>query len=223
MATTGFHRQQYYPPGYWLWSATAEQAAAYFIEELTVGTRETKGTSRAATIKIGYEGQIDGQTRALMEGVAQAARETGALVLFHTEQGKNVEALIPFFSERGVMPTRLYMCHVDKRLDFGLHRELAQAGVLLGYDTFIRPKYDPENGVWKLLPQMVESDLADHVAIGLDMAYSSMWRHYGGAPGLLALPEQIAARLHAESFPEAAIRNMLGKNIARYLVRQPPN
>lgn len=221
-ATTGFHRQIYYPPDYWLWSASAEQAAAYFIEELTIGTRESDGVNRATTIKIGYEGQIDGQTRVLMEGAAQAARESGALLLFHTEQGKNVEALIPFFEQHGVPPNRLYLCHVDKRPDFGLHRELAQAGVLLGYDTFIRPKYDPENGVWTLLRRMVDAALTHHVAIGLDMAFASMWRHYGGTPGLLALTEQIAPRLRAEAFPDDAIANLLGKNIARYLGWQIP-
>ena len=35
-ASTGFHQQKYYPPEYWLWSASAEEAATYFVEELTV-------------------------------------------------------------------------------------------------------------------------------------------------------------------------------------------
>jgi hypothetical protein len=47
------------------------------------------------------------------------------------------------------------MCHVDKRPDVGLHRELARAGVLLGYDTFGRPKYNPDQGVWQLIPALV--------------------------------------------------------------------
>ncbi|MBP8973186.1 MAG: hypothetical protein KBH93_04855 [Anaerolineae bacterium] len=221
-ATTGFHQQKYYPPGCWLWSASAEDAAAYFVEELTIGTRESGGTVRAATIKIGYEGVIEGQTRALMEAAAAASRQTGALILFHTERGANVEALLPFFARQGVPAERLYLCHVDKRPDGGLHRELAQAGALLGYDTFARPRYDPERTTWPLLAALVGEGLGGHIAVCLDMALAGMWRHYGGGPGLLFLAEQIVPRLRALGLPAATIRDLTGGNIARRLVWRAP-
>lgn len=220
-ATTGFHRQVYYPPDTWLWSASEADAAAYFLEELTLGTRESGGTIPTTTIKIGYEGTIEDQTRVLMDAVAEVARQTGALVLFHTEAGRNVEALLPFFDERGVPPTRLYLCHIDKRPDLGLHRELAQAGALLGYDTFARPKYHPDQGVWKLLPVLVADGLGERISICLDLAFPEQWRQYGGQPGLLFLPTEVLPRLRAEGFDEATIARLTGGNIARYLVRQP--
>jgi predicted metal-dependent phosphotriesterase family hydrolase len=217
-ATTGFHRQIYYPDQYWLWSASESAAADYFVEELLSGTRETDGEIPATTIKVGYEGVIEGQTRILMEAVAEAARQTGALILFHTEQGRNIEALPAFFDKRGVAPDRSYLCHVDRRPDFGLHRELAQAGVLLGYDTFIRPNYNPDQGVWPLIQQMVEADLTNHIAVGLDLGIASMWRSYGGQPGLLALPEKILPRLHEAGINDSVIAQLTGQNVARYLV-----
>jgi phosphotriesterase-related protein len=216
-AVTGFHQRKYYPPDAYIWTASAEQAATFFIEELTVGMAETD--ILAALLKIGYEGVIEGQTRVLMEAVAEASRQTGAGILFHTEAGKNVEALLPFFEERGVAPARLYLCHVDKRPDFGLHRELAEAGLLLGYDTFLRPKYQPETGVWPLLRSMVGAGLRGHVAIGLDLARASMWRFGGGELGLLALPNQIIPRLRAEGFDDQTIVSLTAQNIARFLVR----
>ncbi len=220
-ATTGFHRQTYYPAQSWLWSASEEAAAAYFVEELTVGTRETGGTVRATTIKVGYEGVIDGQSRVLMEAAALAARLTGAAILFHTEQGQNVEALLPFFADRGVAPARLYLCHMDKRPDSGLHRELARAGVLLGYDTFARPKYHPEQNAWRLIHALIADGLDHAIAIGLDLALSATWRRYGGQPGLSFLPEQIVPRLRAEGIGEASIRRLTGQNVAERLVWQP--
>jgi len=219
-ATTGFHQQKYYPPGYWLWSASVYDAADYFIEELTVGMRESSEHACASTIKVGYEGVIEGQSRTLMEAAALAAAHTGALILFHTEQGRGVEALLPFFADRKVSPERLYLCHVDKRPDAGLHRELAQAGVLLGYDTFARPKYDPDRGAWRLLRELSDAGLDEHIAIGLDMASASMWRHYGGEPGLLMLTEAILPRLRREGFSEDSIARLTGQNIARTLVRR---
>jgi phosphotriesterase-related protein len=220
-ATTGFHLQRYYPPGHWLWSASEQAAADYFLRELTAGVDEADGV-QAATIKIGYSGEIEGRSRALMEAAAAAARAAGAAILFHTEQGRNVEALLPFFAERGVPPTQLYLCHVDKRPDLGLHRELAQAGALLGYDTFVRPKYDPERNVWPLLLGMVQSGLAAHVAVCLDAALPSMWRHFGGEPGLLALTEIIRPRVEGAGVDAQSTAGLLGGNVARFLVRRPP-
>jgi phosphotriesterase-related protein len=156
-ATTGFHLKKYYPLESWLWTATEQEAAAYFLEELTVGISESSSTVRATTIKVGFEGVVDGQVRTLIEAAAQASRQTGATILVHTERGRDVEKLVSFFAESGIPPTRLYLCHVDKRPDTGLHRELAQAGVLLGYDTFLRPQYAPDENVWPLLKTMIDA------------------------------------------------------------------
>jgi phosphotriesterase-related protein len=216
-AVTGFHRRVYYSPDSWLWSASETEAADYFVEELAVGMRETGGRLPATAVKVGYEGVIDGQSRVLMETAADAARRTGAAVLFHTERGKNVEALPAFFGDRGVSTGRLYFCHLDKRPDLNLHLDLARAGALLGYDTFVRPQYNPNTGAWPLVRAMVANGLTEHVAVGLDMAFKSMWRRYGGEPGLLALPAQILPRLRAEGIGAPAITQLVGGNVARFL------
>jgi phosphotriesterase-related protein len=218
-ATTGFHLERYYPGDYWLWSATEKAAADYFINELTAGVQE-KGEVLAAAIKVGYAGKIEEQTRILMEAAAEASRQTGAALLFHTEEGFNVEALPLFFEDRGVAANRLYLCHMDKRPDVGLHQELAQAGVLLGYDTFVRTTYKPNQHAWPLLLEMIQKGYDGHIAIGLDMARSSMWRHYGGWPGLVVLPEQILSRLYSEGLSESVVEKLIGQNVARFLARQ---
>jgi len=216
-ATTGFHLQSYYPSGYWLWFATEQEAAGYFLNELTTGLQEQDDVL-ATTIKVGYPGSIEGQTRTLMEAAAEAARQTGAVLLFHTEQGNGVEELPLFFEDRGVPSDRLYLCHVDKRPDFGLHRELAQAGVLLGYDTFVRSKYKPEKNVWPLLMEMVRGGWENHIAVGLDLALASMWQHFDGGPGLIALPDKILPSLHHNGFSESIVSKLTGQNVARVLV-----
>ncbi|MBE7472891.1 MAG: hypothetical protein DPW09_22290 [Anaerolineae bacterium] len=218
-AVTGYHLQRYYPSGYWLWSASEEEAAAYFMEEIVGGMRETDGAVPATAIKVGYDGTFKEQNRVLLEAAAEAARQTGAPLLFHTEEGQNVEALPLFFEDRGVSSRRLYFCHMDKRPDLGLHRELAQAGVLLGYDTFIRPAYKPEKGVWPLLTEMVRQGWGRSIAIGLDMAASARWRHYQGQPGLAALLDQIIPRLRAENIEDAMIDRLIGPNVAERLAK----
>ncbi len=225
-ATTGTHQRKYYPADSWQWRADTDEAARYFVRELTEGTQESMGEQgenaasepvRAAVIKIGYEGTIEGQTQVLMEAAAIASRQTGASILFHTEMGSNIEALLPFFEMHGVPPTRLYMCHVDKRPDVGLHRELAQAGVLLGYDTFGRPKYDPDHNVWQLIPTLIADGLAHAIAICLDFAFPSQWRSFGGEPGLTFLQSHILPRLTEMGLDMATIKRLTAQNVAERL------
>ncbi len=120
-------------------------------------------------------------------------------------------------SSRDFSPNRLVFCHVDKRADFGLHLSMAQAGVVLEYDTFYRPKYDPEANVWALLPQMIDAGLASNVALATDMAGGELWSRLGVGPGLTAFFTQIRARLETLGVAPAAIRDLMGGNIAARL------
>jgi hypothetical protein len=46
VACTGFHRQCYYSPGFWLWSAGAQQAARFFVKEIQEGVAGSRATRR---------------------------------------------------------------------------------------------------------------------------------------------------------------------------------
>ena len=106
---------------------------------------------------------------------------------------------------------------MDKRPDIGLHRELARLGVLLEYDTFYRPKYDPHTNVWPLIEQMVHAGLSDRIAIATDMAEAELYHFLGGGPGLASLPGELQDQLIEKNFPETARKQLLGGNIARRL------
>jgi phosphotriesterase-related protein len=212
-ATTGFHKKEYYPPGSWLWLASMEEVLSYLVEELTYGMRESETNICATTIKVAPEDNIKGQVRILMEAAAEASHRTGAVILCHTEKGRNAENLFQFFTDRGVLSSHLYFCHMDKRPDITLHRELAKEGVLLGYDTFARPKYNPEYYAWRLLRTLVEDGLYDCISIGSDLASADMWQHCGGQPGMLYLPNVIVPRLYAEGFPQSIVDKLTGLNV----------
>jgi phosphotriesterase-related protein len=131
-------------------------------------------------------------------------------LLVHTEAGAAAEQIVTRLLGYGAAADRLVICHIDKRPDFGLHRELAQAGVLLEYDTFFRPKYDPERNVWPLLQRMAADGLAGQVAIGTDLAGTAFWQETGPA----ALPGEIVSRLRTLGFESSTIRRLTGGNIA---------
>lgn len=222
VACTGFHLQRYYPPGNRLWQATAEKAHDYFVSEIRTGLAETFGTEtlspvQAGFIKIACTAELDRTPAALLEAAAAAARETGVALLAHTEQGRAAEEIVAHLSGYGLPAGRLVLCHIDKRPDAGLHRELAQGGVLLEYDTFFRPRYEPDRHVWPLLEQMVRAGLAGAIAIGTDMADLALWREIGPA----GLVTAILPRLQALGLDQGTIRRLIGQNIAGRLVCRP--
>jgi predicted metal-dependent phosphotriesterase family hydrolase len=167
-------------------------------------------------VKAACEATLDATPLALLEGAAWATLQTGAALAIHTEQGQAAEVIIRFLEIRGVGMDRVILCHMDKRPDFGLQRELAQAGVLLEFDTFHRPKYNPEANLWPLIERMAAAGLDGSIALATDMADPALWA-YGGGPGPASLPDSIRSRLRALDLQEEAIVGMLGHNIAARL------
>lgn len=198
VACTGFRLPRYYPPDYWIFNASIDTAAEHFIMELEGSLDETKKmapTVRAGFIKIACAETLEHSSRHLIQAAVAASMETGAAIEVHTEKGSDAEQILEYMIGLGLPVNRLVLCHMDKRPDLNLHRELARAGVLLEYDTFYRPKYHPEANVWPLLVGMVEAGFGLRVAIATDMADRNMWSYTAEGPGLTALLLQIIHRL----------------------------
>ena len=220
VACTGFHRKKYYPRDYWLWGAGAQSVCDFLCSELEQGLSETLQTPtpvKAGLIKIAIEASWADCPKAALEGAALAALKSKALIEIHTEKGFLAEKACIYFMDLGVLPEQLVFCHMDKRPDIGLHQELARLGVLLEYDTFYRPKYNPSANLWPLIEQMVNANHADRIALATDMAEAELYYFIGGGAGLSSLPGEIQNQLTAKGFPEAARKQMLGGNIARRL------
>lgn len=219
IACTGFHRRMYYPRDYWLFSASMMEATDFFIQELSQSLTETKNSRppKAGFIKVALEDVWEKIPLIPLEAAATAARRTGAMVSIHTEKGALAEQAIRYFVKNGVAPERLMLCHMDKRADLDLHVELAKAGVLLEYDTFFRPKYQPETCVWPLILRMIDAGWEDQIVLATDMADPTLFRTIGNGPGLESLPGTIRSRLKSMGVPDTAIKKLLGGNIARRL------
>ncbi len=77
-----------------------------FISELKLGTGRDHDPDRPGAGRIHQDraGSRSGPIapKALLEGTAAAARETGALVQIHTEKGALAEKAVIFFEKRGI-------------------------------------------------------------------------------------------------------------------------
>ena len=220
IACTGFHRRKYYPPDDELFRANEERIADIFLGELTQSLLECANEPRnirAGFIKIALEADWREIPQAPLEAAAAVAAESGALIEVHTEKGLLAEKAIIFFEDRHVNARQIVLCHMDKRPDPGLHAEIAKYGALLEYDTFYRPKYNPEQGVWPLIAVMIEHGLGNRIALATDMAEKEMYAAIGGGPGLASLPRDIRTRLEEMKIPDTTLRGFIGENIARRL------
>jgi 5-phospho-D-xylono-1,4-lactonase len=217
VASTGFHLQRYYRDAAGPWSMGDDAAHDLFVRELETGMEEAPDI-RAGCVKAAWTGDGGGE-ESLMRAAVAAAVECGSALTVHTESGRKVETLVALLQDCGAEPGRVQISHMDKRPDGGLHAELAVAGYVLGYDTFLRPKYDPERGVWPLLSSMIASGHWSNVAIGLDLIEAPNW-HVSGGPGLRTIPCAIALRLRVEGGDDVAAA-MTGSNIARVLAQDP--
>jgi phosphotriesterase-related protein len=220
IACTGFHRKKYYPPNYWLWEASPQEVCDTLTAELEQGLNETLNTStpvKAGFIKIALEDTWADCPFDALEGAASAACNTKSLLEIHTEKGALAEKACIYFMDHAVLPQQLVLCHMDKRPDISLHTALAELGVLLEYDTFYRPKYNPESNLWPLIDQMITAGLADRVALATDMAEPALYHNIGGGSGLSSLPGEIQRKLTEKRYPETARKQMLGENITRRL------
>ena len=220
VACTGFHRRKYYPQDHWLWHATSQKISDFISAELQQGLLETLEAPlpvRAGFIKIALESTWADCFQAGLEGAASAAIKSKALLEIHTEKGALAEKASIYFMDLGLSPDQLVLCHMDKRPEVGLHKELARMGVLLEYDTFYRLKYNPSVNLWPLIEQMTNAGLSDRVALATDMAEAELYHFIGGGAGLASLPGEIQDQLITKGFPETARKQMLGGNIARRL------
>lgn len=221
VACTGFHLARYYPPDAALLKLSAQAACDWYAGELLQGLSEARRAELtrppcAGFIKAALEDRLSDTPLALLEGAAQAARQTGAALYLHTQKGAAVEDALRFLTGLGLSPHRLVLCHMDKRPDFGLHRELAAAGVLLEYDTFFRPAYEPERNLWPLLDRMISAGLAGQVALATDLADSHRWQAAGG-PGMGGLFRTVRLRLAGMGCDSRTQDVLLGGSIARRL------
>lgn len=218
VASTGFHRRRYYPPHRApVYEMRTEQAREYFVSELISGLEEAPHV-RAGLIKIACEATLDESPSELIRAAVQASLETGAAIEVHTERGSDAEAIMRYMLDLGQHPEKLILCHMDKRADAALHQAIAAQGVRLEYDTFLRPKYQPEENAWPLLKTMLDAGYEGSLVLATDLADAQMWHFLGGGAGAAALIQHIKARLDGWGLPAATVARLLGGNVVASLL-----
>jgi phosphotriesterase-related protein len=223
VGASGYHRDEHYPDGHWVYAATVETLADRIVADLTTGMHPADWNdealppdpARAGAIKGGasYHHITRGERRRL-EAIAGASARTGAAILVHTEIGTAGHEIVDLLEASGATTDRIALAHLDRNPDAELHAEIAGRGVTLEYDTIGRTKYHPDSLVLDLIEALVAAGHVDRIVLGLDLGRRDYFRAYGGGPGLRYLMTAFVPRLRRR-LGDAAVDLILRANPAR--------
>jgi phosphotriesterase-related protein len=203
VAATGLHREVHYAADDPLQEESAEALAGRFVADL----------DRCGIIKIGasYHSLTAFETKAFEAAVAAHAR-VAAPVCVHTEHGTMGLGIVERLGDLGVSPERVILAHVDRNPDAGEHAETAATGAWLQLDGPGRTKYWPDSTILALIADLAERGLAHRLLLGGDTGRRSMFRAYGGGPGM----DYVFARF------KPRLERVLGEELSRQIFVDNP-
>ncbi|MFE4140445.1 phosphotriesterase [Peribacillus sp. YIM B13472] len=221
VASTGFHKSNFYWPDHWIHTSNAEFLVDVFISEIQkgmyLGNRTEKPIqsidAKAGLIKTAVD--KDGLTpyyRTKFEAAAEASLKTNVSIMVHVEVGSDPFEIIHFLTKRKVNPEKIILCHLDRtHHDYKLHEEVASSGVHLEYDTIGRFKYHDDNKELKLIQHMLESGLQGSLLLSLDTTRARLGT-YGGTIGIDYLTQTFIPQMKANGINEDVINTITQHN-----------
>ncbi len=193
ISSTGFHKTCFYDDESFIFSASEFYLTELFISEIKEGMLssrrdgERRLDAKAGIIKVAVDkGGIYANKvyEKLFCAAVTAAKETGAAMLAHFEPDTDAFELLKLLEKGSIGAQRLIACHLDRaRYDIGYHKELAESGIYLEYDTINRPNYHDNNKEIKLIVKMIAAGLKNRLLFSLDTTNKRL-RSYGADMGL---------------------------------------
>ncbi|MDQ0271004.1 phosphotriesterase family protein [Cytobacillus purgationiresistens] len=221
IASTGFHKLDFYQEHHWIFDQNYNELCALFIEEINNGMYcdgeegwpEFKSSGRAGLIKTAANMQgAAGRYFQLFKAAAKASYETGTPIMSHTELGFNALEQIKLYTDLGLKENQLIICHLDRKMeneDYLLH--VASTGVFLELDTIGRFNYHSDEQEVKLIKSLIDHGYEDQILLGLDTTNKRM-KHYGGNIGLDHLLNTFLPLLKENGVSDQQIKKMMHNN-----------
>lgn len=241
VASTGFHKMQFYPKEHWIRRTDKDRLAEFFAEELTkgmyVGTEHTspfeaggsfrqtdaggkvfKTRTCAGIIKTALDScGLDGVYKELFLAAAAAQKETGAPMMVHIEQGSSPVELMCFLEDMGVDLSRVYFCHMDRACrNQEVIRQVLKRGISLEFDTIGRFKYHSDEEELKLIKGVL-SEYEDQLLLSLDTTRTRLKSYCKDAVGITYILETFLPMMRKEGVSIKQLKKIFLENPAGIL------
>lgn len=178
VASTGFHKMEFYPDNHWIFQYDLDTLADIFIHEVQTGMYVDCDSSaphnyidaKAGIIKCALDKPgLESQYQKLFAAAACAANQTGAPLMIHIEKGSDSLSLTEYLISQNVDLNRVIFCHMDRACqDINVHKSLCEQGIYMEYDTIGRFKYHDDGTEAGIFFEMIHSGFEDRLLFGLD-------------------------------------------------------
>ncbi|HEV3343706.1 MAG TPA: hypothetical protein VG125_25260 [Pirellulales bacterium] len=222
VAGTGFYVARSHPD--WIQGAAEEQVADFMLKEILVGIDDTP--VRAGVVgEIGTSSPMTPDEALVLRAAARAQSKTGLAINVHLpifqREGHRV---LDVLDAAGADLSRVVLSHLDESMDFDYVRSLAERGPFVELDTFgsefaFDQSGEHEPSDWeriRLLLDLLDAGLAEHLLISQDVCTKIHLVHYGGY-GYAHLLRTIVPRLKMRGVESGTLETLLVKNPARML------
>jgi len=225
IASTGFHKLDYYPQNHWIRTISEKDLTAFYTEELTGGMytetdrafQPARSESRAGIVKTALTAEgLTPVYRRLFLAAARAAVKTDRTMMIHIDPGSDPLMLQDFLRDAGVSPSRMVFCHLDRAIpDFEIHKEIAFNGSFLEYDTIGRFKYHSDAQEIERIAALVDAGFEDRLMLSLDTTAARLKAYTPGAVGLDYILTVFADELSHAGINRALLRKTQHDNCLR--------
>jgi phosphotriesterase-related protein len=215
IAATGHHKGLYSDA--YTANVPVDTIAGRMLHDVMEGMDDTD--IRAGVIKIGTgEGGPTENEIKVIRAAGIAHRETGVPVSTHTEAGTLALEQIRLLREAGVVPERMLIGHLDRRLNWDYHLQIARAGVYMGFDQISKEKYYPDRERIAFIKRLIEAGHGQQILLSGDLARKSNWPSYGfgNGPGLTYILWCFVPRMLEAGISPQAVDDLLIHNPARF-------
>jgi phosphotriesterase-related protein len=124
---------------------------------------------------------------------------------------------IDLLTSAGVDPAHIIIGHLDRKLEWEYHREVARRGVFMGFDQIGKQQYAPDSRRVEFIARLAEAGYGGQILLAGDQAHRSYWPAYGfpDAPGLAYIFEKFHPMLRQAGFSPDEIRSFSVSNPAQ--------
>lgn len=186
MVGAGFYVEETMPDE--IRRADIDTLTGVLIDQLTTGIGDT-GILPAILGEIGTNYPVTDAEWRSVRAAARAGVETGTAVYTHQSfRGQGGVPVLEAILEEGMPVDRVIIGHLDELWDPGYHREIAQSGAMLAYDTFgtdayygstaMRSPTDAER--LEMVEWLVSEGFGAQLVIGADLWMKSHLHRNGG-------------------------------------------
>lgn len=216
ICTTGYNKEKFSEP--FLRGASVDELSRRFIREVEHGIDGTgvqAGVIKAASTLE----RISPLAEVHILAVARAHLATGAPITTHTEAGTMAYEQVELLRSEGVLPEKVIIGHMDRKLEWEHHLRVARTGAYLGFDQLSKEKYYPDRVRIDFIKRLVAEGFGKQILLSGDMAKRSYLPGYGsgGGPGYTYILWRFLPWLREEGLPEDVIQDLVVNNPARAL------